>query len=104
MHKKFCRYKGDNNSENNSLNSSKEVVDLLNSLKNSCYDIINVLTTDVTSAFISEFNSLSFNNYKTFQGKEYNSYIKKITPLKKVYDNMGNAFLEEDIKNFYSSI
>ena len=102
--KNFVDIKGDNNSENNSLNSSKEVVDLLNSLKNSCYDIINVLTTDVTSAFISEFNSLSFNNYKTFQGKEYNSYIKKITPLKKVYDNMGNAFLEEDIKKIFIQV
>jgi hypothetical protein len=102
--KNFVDIKGDNNSENNSLNSIKEVVDLLNSLKNSCYDIINVLTTDVTSAFISEFNCLSFNNYKTFQGKEYNSYIKKITPLKKVYDNMGNAFLEEDIKKIFIQV
>ena len=102
--KNFVDIKDGNNKENNSLNNIKEVVDLLSSLKYSCYDIINVLTADVTSAFISEFNALSFNNYKTFQTKEYNSYIKKITPLKKVYDNMGNAFLEEDIKKIFNQV
>ena len=64
------------------------------SLKNSCCDVITQLTKQVSSSFISEFNNMNFNNYKTFSGlKEYNSYTKKLATLKKLYDNVGNAFL-----------
>ena len=93
----------DQNNNSNISNNINEVIDTLNTLKNSCRDIIIQLVTDVTSSFISEFNTLNFNNYKTFQStKEYNVYIKKLTPLKRLYDNIGNAFLEEDIKKIFS--
>ena len=89
--------------QNKTSNISKEVIDTLSSSKATCYDIITQLISGVISSFISDFNSLNFNNYKTFQSnKEYNSYVKKITPLKRVYDNLGNAFLEDDIKKIFS--
>ena len=89
--------------ENNYSENIKEVIDTLNSSKTTCYEIINQLIAGVTSSFISDFYTLNFSNYKTFQSaKEYNTYIKKITPLKRVYDNLGNAFLEDDIKKIFS--
>ena len=89
-------------SKNNSKNIN-EVLDTLKSLKSTCYDIIKQLTSEVSSSFISEFNELNFNDYNTFKNsKEYNSYTKKLTPLKRLFDNIGNAFLEEDIKQIFS--
>ena len=88
---------------NANLTAMKETIDTLNSLKNTCYDIIIQLTQEVSSSFISDFNSLNFNNYKTFSGaKEFNTYVKKLTTLKKLYDNVGNAFLTEDINKIFS--
>ena len=85
-------------------NNSKEVIDTLNSSKKTCYDIIAQLVSEVTSSFNTEFNTLNFTNYKTFQrAKEYNVYIKKLTPLKRLYDNIGNAFLEEDVKTIFTN-
>jgi len=89
--------------KNTNANNVNEVIDTLNSLKTTCFDIITQLTNEVTTSFITEFNTLNFNNYITFQStKEYNSYIKKLTPLKRLYDNIGNAFMEEDIKKIFS--
>jgi hypothetical protein len=94
----------DQNNNSNTSNSINELIDTLNSLKKLCCDIIIGLISDVTSSFITEFNTLNFNNYKTFQSaKEYNVYIKKLTPLKRLYDNIGNAFLEEDIKTIFGN-
>ena len=88
---------------NVNLSSIKETVDSLNSLKTTCYDIIMSLTQQVSSSFISEFNSMNFKNYKTYSvSKEYNSYIKKLTTVKKLYDNIGNAFLTEDINKIFT--
>ena len=86
------------------LTDLKETIDLLNSLKNTCYDMIMTLTQQVNSSFISEFNTMNFTNYKTFSSaKEYNSYTKKLTTLKKLYDNVGNAFLTEDINKIFTN-
>ena len=83
----------------------KEVVDSLNSLKNTCFDVITELTQDVSTSFLNDFNTLNFNNYKTFEtAKEYNSYIKKLTTIKKLYDNIGNSFLIQDIKKIFSQL
>ena len=85
------------------LNLLKETIDTLNSLKTTCYEIIIQLTQEVSNLFISDFNTLNFNNYKIFSGpKEYNTYVKKLTTLKKVYDNVGNAFLADDINKIFS--
>jgi hypothetical protein len=82
----------------------KEVTELLNSLKTNCYEIVFQLVSQVSGSFLSEFNTLTFTNYKTFpNAKEYNSYIKKLTPLKRVYDNLNNLFLDEDIKKLFSA-
>ena len=90
------------NNNSDISNNKNELIETINSLKQSCCDIITQLITDVTSSFITEFNTLNFNNYKTFQSaKEYNLYIKKLTPLKRLYDNIGNAFLEDDIKKLF---
>ena len=63
------------------------------------------MVTEVSTSFIREFNTLNFNNYKTFQNaKEYNSYIKKLTSLKRLYDNIGNAFSEENIKKIFKKV
>ena len=89
--------------ENKNANNIKDVIETLNSLKTTCFDIITQLTNEVTTSFITEFNTLNFNNYKTFQSsKEYNSYIKKLTPLKRLFDNIGNAFMEDDVKKIFS--
>ena len=88
---------------NTNSNIIKEVIDTLNSLKTSCFDIIIQLINEVSSSFITDFNTMNFNNYKVFQSsKEYNSYIKKLTPLKRLYDNIGNAFSEDDVKKIFS--
>ena len=85
------------------LSNLKDTTDSLFSLKNSCCDVITQLTKQVSSSFISEFNNMNFNNYKTFSGpKEYNSYTKRLATLKKLYDNVGNAFLTEDINKIFS--
>ena len=90
---------------NTNPNIIKEVIDTLNSLKTSCFDIIKQLTNEVSVSFITEFNNMNFNNYKIFQSsKEYNSYIKKLTPLKRLYDNIGNAFSEDVIKKIFSQL
>ena len=90
--------------QNNSSNYTKEVINTIASLKNTCNNIIIQLIDGVTQSFISEFNNVNLDNYKVFQSKtEYNSYIKKITPLKKVYDNIGNAFLEDDIRIIFTN-
>ena len=87
----------------NLITSIKEVVDNLNSLKKTGYDIIVQLTEGVIDSFISDFKSLNFNNYITFtNSKEYNSYTKRLSLLKKVYDNIGNAFLSEDINKIFT--
>ena len=90
--------------QNDTLNNTKEVIDIMTSSKTTCSNIITQLIGEVITTFITEFNNLNFNNYKVFQNKnEYNSYIKKITPLKRVYDNIGNAFLEDDIKQIFTN-
>ena len=88
---------------NVSFSNIRETVDTLNNLKNTCIDIIKQLTKEVNSLFISDFNKLSFNNYNTFgNSKEYNSYIKKLSTFKKLYDNIGNSFLTEDINIIFT--
>ena len=87
---------------NTLLFSISEAVDTINYLRNTCNDIIIQLTQEVTSLFINEFNNLNFNNYNTFPNREYNTYIKKITTLKKLYDNIKNAFLTEDINKIFT--
>ena len=87
---------------NTLLFSIKEAVDTLNSLKMTCNDVIIQLTQEVSSLFLSEFNNLNFNNYNTFTNREYNSYVKKLTTFKKLYDNIGNAFLTEDINKIFT--
>ena len=85
------------------LTSIQETIDTLNALKNTCIDIIKELIKGVNQSFISDFNNLDFKNYKTFSNaKEYNSYTKRFSSLKRLYDNSGNAFLTEDIKNIFS--
>ena len=88
---------------NTLLISIKEAVDTLNSLKNTCHDIIVQLSQGVVNSFITEFNTLNFNNYKTYgNSKEYNLYTKKLTVIKKLYDNIGNSFLAEDINRIFT--
>ena len=89
----------------NIISNIKEVVDSLNSLKNTCFDVITELTQDVSSSFLNDFNALNFSNYKTFESaKEYNSYIKKLTTIKKLYDNIGNSFMIQDINKIFSQL
>ena len=83
----------------------KDTIDTLNSLKSTCYDVIIQLTKEISSSFISEFNTLNFNNYKTFpNAKEYNSYTKKLKIFKRIYDNLGNAFIADDINRLFTHI
>ena len=90
---------------NNLLTCIKEAVDNLNSLKNDCYDALTQLTQGVVTSFIEDFNTLNFNNYKTFENpKEYNLYTKKLAVFKKLYDNIGNSFLVEDINKIFTKI
>ena len=84
------------------LTSIQETVDTLNSLKNSCYDVILHLNTEVSNIFISEFKKMDFNNYNVFEGKDYNLYIKKLTTLKRLYDATCNSFSEKDINKIFS--
>jgi hypothetical protein len=85
------------------LQNMKEAVDLFNSLKDTCYAIILQLTKQVTSSFISDFKEMNFNNYKTFSNaKEYNAYTKQLAKIKTIYDNLGNAFLAEDINKIFT--
>jgi len=89
----------------NMILNIKEVVDSLNSLKNTCFDVITELTQDVSTSFLNDFNTLNFSSYKTFESaKEYNSYIKKLTTIKKLYDNIGNSFLTQDINKIFSQL
>ena len=91
-----------NNFGNTILTSISETIDTLNTLKISCHDIILQLTQQVTSTFINEFNNLNFNNYNTFTNKEYNTYIKKLAIQKKLYDNIKNTFMTEDINKLFT--
>ena len=87
------------------LPNLKDTIDTLNSLKSTCYDVIIQLTKEISSSFISEFNTLNFNNYKTFpNAKEYNSYTKKLKIFKRIYDNLGNAFIADDINRLFTHI
>ena len=87
------------------LPNLKDTIDTLNSLKSTCYDVIIQLTKEISSLFISEFNTLNFNNYKTFpNAKEYNSYTKKLKIFKRIYDNLGNAFIADDINRLFTHI
>ena len=72
----------------------KEALDLFNTVKKTCNEIILQLTKQVTSSFINDFNGMNLSNYKTFsKAKEYNSYTKKLAKIKTIYNNLGNAFL-----------
>jgi len=85
------------------LPNMKEALDLFNTIKKTCNEIILQLTKQVTSSFINDFNGMNFSNYKTFSNpREYNSYTKKFSIFKKLYDNIGNAFLTEDINNIFT--
>jgi len=87
------------------LPNLKDTIDTLNSLKSTCYDVIIQLTKEISSLFISEFNTLNFNNYKTFpNAKEYNSYTKMLKNFKRIYDNLGNAFIADDINRLFTHI
>jgi hypothetical protein len=85
------------------LPNMKEALDLFNTIKKTCNEIILQLTKQVTSSFINDFNGMNFSNYKTFSNpKEYNSYTKKLAKIKTIYDNLGNAFLAEDINKIFT--
>ena len=83
----------------------KDTIDTLNNLKSTCNDVIISLTKPLCNSFITEFNAMNFSNYKTFpNSKEYNTYTKKFTTLKRLYDGEVNAFSSDDINKIFTPI
>ena len=90
------------NKFNNNL--YQEVIKTINDLKKTCKDNIQHLIKDCTLQFNDSFNKLNFKNYPIFDdGKTYNDYVKKLTILKRLYDNMFNKFTDEDIKDLFKT-
>ena len=89
---------------NNNNNFYQEAIKTINDLKKTCKDNIQHLIKDCTSQFNDAFNKLNFKNYPIFDdGKTYNDYVKKLTILKRLYDNMFNKFTDEDIKDLFKT-
>ena len=87
----------------NTINDNyQEVIDMINDLQGTCKDNIRHLIKDCVSQFIETFNNLNFKNYPVFDdGKTFNDYVKKLTILKRLYDNMFNCFTHNDINELF---
>ena len=81
----------------------QDINNTLNHLKNKCIDNIDNSVKKINDNIIQELNNISFDNYPSFDdGKEVNNYAKYFDKLKIIYDNLGNAFTSEKIKEIFN--
>ena len=74
-----------------------DINEILYELKSNCIDIIEDSLQNISDIIIQEFNNLSFDNYN----KENNNFAKNFYKFKKIYDDLGNAFTSESIKQIF---
>lgn len=86
------------------INQVNKTIKKFNEMHKICSDTIINIIQSVSDETINEFKQLDFANYPFFTEKEYNSYIKKFSKLKKVYDSMIGCFENYDITEIYNKI
>ena len=82
---------------------NEKITKIISNINNNCIEAINELLSQLRGNMLNELNKLNFDNYPTFQEKNYNVYIKKFTLMKKVYDNIINGFSNEEVKNIFEN-
>ena len=86
------------------INQVNKTIKKFNEIHKLCSDTIINIIKSVSDETINEFKQLDFTNYPFFTEKDYNSYIKKFSKLKKVYDSMIGCFENYDITEIYNKI
>ena len=82
---------------------NEKITNIITNINNNCIEAINELLSQLRGNMLNELNKLNFDDYPTFQEKNYNIYIKKFTLMKKVYDNIINGFSNEEVKNIFEN-
>ena len=82
----------------------KDIQDIFIEINQSCKEALSELLSQLREATINQFKELDFANYPTFKEKEYNSYIKRFSRMKKLYDNMIGAFSNNDIIELFTTV
>ena len=82
----------------------KDIQDIFIEINQSCKEALSELLSQLREATINQFKELDFANYPTFKEKEYNSYIKRFSRMKKLYDNMVGAFSNNDIIELFTTV
>ena len=82
---------------------NEKITNIITNINNNCIEAINELLSQLRGNMLNELNKLNFDDYPTFQEKNYNVYIKKFTLMKKVYDNIINGFSNEEVKNIFEN-
>ena len=85
-------------------NQLNKTLKKLNEVHKSCTTTIVQLIQNLCEDTLKDFNELDFANYRIFTEKDYNTYVKKFSKLKKIYDNMINTFDNTDISDIYTQI
>lgn len=85
-------------------NQLNKTLKKLNEVHKSCSTTIVQLIQNLCEDTLKDFNELDFANYRIFTEKDYNTYVKKFSKLKKIYDNMINTFDNTDISDIYTQI
>ena len=88
-----------------SIYPDQDINEILFELKSNCIDNIKDILQKINNMIIQEFSNLSFEKYPSFKNnKELNNYAKYFHKFKKVYDELGNAFTSENIKEIFVNI
>jgi len=82
---------------------NEKITKIINNINDNCIEAINELLSQLRGNMLNELKKLNFDDYPTFQEKNYNVYIKKFTLMKKVYDNIINGFSNEEVKNIFEN-
>ena len=82
---------------------NEKITNIITNINNNCIEAINELLSQLRGNMLNELSKLNFDDYPTFQEKNYNVYIKKFTLMKKVYDNIINGFSNEEVKNIFEN-
>ena len=81
----------------------QDINEILYELKNNCIDNIEDSLQRINDMIIKEFKIVDFDDLKTNENKEINNYAKYFHKFKTLYDDLGNAFTSENIKELFNN-
>ena len=93
---------GDNDDE--IINLINKHIKKINLIHLKCIEIINAILDVLKIDIISKFEKLDFLKYPILENQKYNDYVIRFIKFEEIYNNMINAFNNDDIINIFKNI